>query len=195
MNNHPVSGVKVEHCAFAEFLPQLPQVGGHDRHSVHRVGRIFVHLRPGCHCGPHKQGTALSMLLRLSLRCIVLACSTVKFISTICDNLSKGTVCPLGTPLMQLTGISLTALQPTKREDAKDVVFATEEYKWKAVVQEIRHMHKSGRPVLVGTTSVERSEGLAAQLDTADIKYQVHARSPPGYSMAKCTSHSQQQWQ
>jgi preprotein translocase subunit SecA len=65
------------------------------------------------------------------------------------------------------------ALQPTKREDAKDVVFATEEYKWKAVVQEIRHMHKSGRPVLVGTTSVERSEGLAGQLDTAGIQYQV----------------------
>jgi preprotein translocase subunit SecA len=64
-------------------------------------------------------------------------------------------------------------LQPTKREDAKDVVFATEEYKWKAVVQEIRHMHKSGRPVLVGTTSVERSEGLAGQLDTAGIQYQV----------------------
>lgn len=64
-------------------------------------------------------------------------------------------------------------LQLTKREDAKDVVFATEEYKWKAVVSEIRHMHKSGRPVLVGTTSVERSEGLAAQLANAGIKYQV----------------------
>lgn len=64
-------------------------------------------------------------------------------------------------------------LQPTLREDAKDVVFATEEYKWKAVVQEIKHMHKSGRPVLVGTTSVERSEVLAEQLDGAGIKYQV----------------------
>ncbi len=63
------------------------------------------------------------------------------------------------------------------------MVFATEEYKWKAVVQEIRHMHKSGRPVLVGTTSVERSEGLAGQLDTAGIQYQVpcadHLRQLP----------------
>jgi preprotein translocase subunit SecA len=68
--------------------------------------------------------------------------------------------------------------KPTKREDAKDVVFATEEYKWKAVVQEIRHMHKSGRPVLVGTTSVERSEGLAGQLDTAGIQYQLLNAKP-----------------
>ena len=53
------------------------------------------------------------------------------------------------------------------------MVFSTEEGKWKAALQEIRHMHKSGRPVLVGTTSVERSEGLAALLDGAGIKYQV----------------------
>jgi preprotein translocase subunit SecA len=67
------------------------------------------------------------------------------------------------------------------------VVFATEEYKWKAVVQEIRHMHKSGRPVLVGTTSVERSEGLAAQLDTAGIKYQV-CLPETGITYLSCTS-------
>lgn len=68
--------------------------------------------------------------------------------------------------------------RPTLREDAKDVVFATEEYKWKAVVQEIKHMHKSGRPVLVGTTSVERSEVLAEQLDGAGIKYQLLNAKP-----------------
>ena len=64
------------------------------------------------------------------------------------------------------------------------MVFATEEYKWKAVVQEIRHMHKSGRPVLVGTTSVERSEGLAAQLDTAGIQYQVPCTDHLGHLRA-----------
>lgn len=63
--------------------------------------------------------------------------------------------------------------QPTLREDASDVVFSTEEGKWKAVLAEIKHMHKSGRPVLVGTTSVERSEKLASLLDGASIQYQV----------------------
>ena len=91
---------------------------------------------------------------------------------------SRGTffcLCPPVNPAVAADRhICPISLQPTKREDAKDVVFATEEYKWKAVVQEIRHMHKSGRPVLVGTTSVERSEGLASQLDTAGIQYQVH---------------------
>ena len=42
--------------------------------------------------------------------------------------------------------------------------------KWKAVVTEIARMHKAGRPVLVGTTSVERSEGLAALLGGAGAR-------------------------
>ena len=41
------------------------------------------------------------------------------------------------------------------------------------MVQEIRRMHTTGRPVLVGTTSVERSEGLAQLLETEGIPYQV----------------------
>ena len=36
--------------------------------------------------------------------------------------------------------------------------------KWKAVVQEIARFHKKGRPILVGTTSVENSEVLAGML-------------------------------
>lgn len=45
--------------------------------------------------------------------------------------------------------------------------------KWKAVVTEIKRMNKTGRPVLVGTTSVERSEVLAGMLKEAGIKCQV----------------------
>ena len=45
--------------------------------------------------------------------------------------------------------------------------------KWKAVVTEIRRMNKTGRPVLVGTTSVEKSETLAARLKEAGIQCQV----------------------
>ena len=46
--------------------------------------------------------------------------------------------------------------------------------KWNAVVTEIKRMVKTGRPVLVGTTSVEKSEMLAKMLRDADIKCQVH---------------------
>ncbi len=59
------------------------------------------------------------------------------------------------------------------REDASDVVFSSESGKWKAVLTEIKRMNKTGRPVLVGTTSVERSEQLADMLQEAGIKYQV----------------------
>ena len=59
------------------------------------------------------------------------------------------------------------------RDDASDVVFSSESGKWNAVLTEIKRMHKTGRPVLVGTTSVERSEQLAELLQEAEIKYQV----------------------
>ena len=59
------------------------------------------------------------------------------------------------------------------RDDASDVVFSSESGKWNAVLTEIKRMHKTGRPVLVGTTSVERSEQLAQLLQEAEIKYQV----------------------
>jgi preprotein translocase subunit SecA len=55
------------------------------------------------------------------------------------------------------------------RHDLSDVVYKTEEAKWRAIAAECAEMHEMGRPVLVGTTSVEKSELLAsllAQLDT-----------------------------
>lgn len=64
-------------------------------------------------------------------------------------------------------------MQSTLREDAPDVVFSSETGKWNAVITEIKRMHKTGRPVLVGTTSVERSEQLAELLGEVGIKYQV----------------------
>ena len=53
------------------------------------------------------------------------------------------------------------------RADMADVVYKTEPAKWQAIAQECSQMHEVGRPVLVGTTSVEKSEllsGLLAQL-------------------------------
>jgi len=62
-----------------------------------------------------------------------------------------------------------------KREDSSDVVFSSEAGKWKAVLREISIMHDTGRPVLVGTTSVERSEYLAGLLGEEGIPFQVRA--------------------
>ncbi len=68
--------------------------------------------------------------------------------------------------------------RPSQRTDNPDVVFRSESGKWNAVMIEIRRMHKTGRPVLVGTTSVEESERLALTLDEEGIPYQLLNAKP-----------------
>jgi preprotein translocase subunit SecA len=58
-------------------------------------------------------------------------------------------------------------------QDESDVVFRVAPGKWRAVVSEINRMYRAGRPVLIGTTSVEQSEALGKQLDEVQIPYQV----------------------
>ncbi|KAI8466746.1 MAG: chloroplast-associated SecA protein [Monoraphidium minutum] len=74
------------------------------------------------------------------------------------------------------------AVVPTNRaisrKDNPDVVFRLEKYKWNAVVTEIARIHKEGRPVLVGTTSVEKSEIVSAMLAEQGIKHQVLNAKP-----------------
>lgn len=61
--------------------------------------------------------------------------------------------------------------RPVIRKDAPDVVFAHRWDKEQAVTGEIRKVHSTGRPVLVGTRSVEESERLSARIQ--DVPYQV----------------------
>src|SRR5690606_35394381 len=53
---------------------------------------------------------------------------------------------------------------PMIRQDLPDLVYKTEEAKFRAVVEDIVEQHKSGRPVLVGTISIEKSEMLSQML-------------------------------
>ena len=53
---------------------------------------------------------------------------------------------------------------PVQRIDESDEVYRTEEEKYQAIVREIREAHAKGQPTLVGTTSIEKSEQLAARL-------------------------------
>ncbi len=63
---------------------------------------------------------------------------------------------------------------PLIREDMTDLIFATEMGKFRHVVGEIARIHETGRPVLVGTVSIEKSELVAKMLDERGIKdYQV----------------------
>ena len=59
------------------------------------------------------------------------------------------------------------------REDYPDQIYKTEQGKFNAVVAEIEEMHRQGRPVLVGTTSIEKSEMLSALLQRRGIRHNV----------------------
>ena len=63
--------------------------------------------------------------------------------------------------------------RPSQRADLPDAVYKTEMAKWKAVAQECQEMHEKGRPVLVGTTSVEKSELLSGLLQQMNIPYNI----------------------
>jgi preprotein translocase subunit SecA len=59
------------------------------------------------------------------------------------------------------------------RQDYPDQIYKTEVGKFNAVVEEIKEMNRIGRPVLVGTTSIEKSEYLSSLLSRQGIKHQV----------------------
>ena len=75
-----------------------------------------------------------------------------------------------------------TTVIPTNRkvsrEDWVDQVFKTESAKWRAVAKETAGIHKLGRPVLVGTTSVEKSELLSALLSEQEVPHNLLNAKP-----------------
>ena len=63
--------------------------------------------------------------------------------------------------------------QPMVRQDLTDYVYKNEESKFKAVVREIEQLHKEGRPVLIGTVSIENSEHLSDLLKKRGVQHHV----------------------
>ena len=69
--------------------------------------------------------------------------------------------------------IQIPTNKPIIREDYSDLIFATEEGKYKAIVKEIKERHAKGQPVLVGTVAVENSERLSKMLKKEGIPHEV----------------------
>ena len=63
--------------------------------------------------------------------------------------------------------------QPMVRQDTPDVIYRTLPEKWDAVVDEIKGLHSEGRPVLVGTVSVENSELISSKLKAIGVPHKV----------------------
>jgi len=63
--------------------------------------------------------------------------------------------------------------KPMVRQDLPDYIYKDEEAKFKAVVREIEQLHKEGRPVLIGTVSIENSEYLSDLLKKRGVPHEV----------------------
>ncbi len=60
-----------------------------------------------------------------------------------------------------------------KRKDLSDLIYKNQYIKWRCIAQECREMYNLGRPVLIGTTTIEKSELLAALLSEYQIPYML----------------------
>ncbi len=63
--------------------------------------------------------------------------------------------------------------QPMVRKDLSDQIYRTEKEKFQAVLEEVKELHKQGRPVLVGTVSIEKSERLSGLLTRHGVPHNV----------------------
>ena len=87
-----------------------------------------------------------------------------------------GTATTEAEELLKIYGIEVISIPTNKlniRKDFTDFVFKTEKSKYKAVIQDVKNTHTSGRPILIGTASIEKSEHLSKLLKNAKITHQV----------------------
>lgn len=75
--------------------------------------------------------------------------------------------------IYNLDTIVVPTNKPVVRQDFNDLVYRTQMGKFRAIVEDIREHNKEGQPVLVGTTSVEKSEVLSTMLSKEGIHHEV----------------------
>lgn len=80
--------------------------------------------------------------------------------------------------IYNLQVIEIPTNKHNNRKDLPDLIYKTEYKKWQAIANECFDMHKIGRPTLVGTTSIEKSEFLANILDELKIPYNLLNAKP-----------------
>lgn len=75
--------------------------------------------------------------------------------------------------IYELDVVVIPTNKPLIRYHYPDTIYRTAKEKWQAVVEEISELHKKGRPLLVGTTSIENSEHLSSLLKKKEINHVV----------------------
>src|SRR3989339_758611 len=69
--------------------------------------------------------------------------------------------------------VSIPTNQPVCRTDRNDEIYKTEAAKFRAVVEDVKEEYRRGRPILIGTIAIEKSEHLSKLLDRHGIKHNV----------------------
>src|SRR6187399_1810629 len=116
--------------------------------------------------------------LRVQRESVTLATITFQNYFRLYDKLSgmTGTAMTEQEEFYKIYGLDVVSIpthRPMVREDSPDLVFRTETDKFNALIDEVVEMTEAGRPVLVGTTSVEKSEILGEMLKRRGIKHEV----------------------
>ncbi len=75
--------------------------------------------------------------------------------------------------IYQLTVEQIPTNQPMVRDDKADMVYKTEEAKFKAIAQEVKARHKNNQPVLIGTVSIAKNEMLAEVLKQEGLPFEI----------------------
>lgn len=80
--------------------------------------------------------------------------------------------------IYKLKVVPIPTNRPVKRKDFSDVIYKNQYIKWQAIAMECLEMYQIGRPILIGTTTIEKSELLAALLNEYKVPYQLLNAKP-----------------
>lgn len=72
-----------------------------------------------------------------------------------------------------LNVISIPTNKPLTRIDKNDLIFQTEQGKWKAIARKVKEINMKGQPVLIGTVSIEKNELLSAYLKKEGVNHEI----------------------
>lgn len=73
----------------------------------------------------------------------------------------------------KLDVLEIPTNRPMTRKDLPDIIYKTEEAKFRAIVEHVKEVHASGQPILIGTVAIEKSEYLSALLGQDGIVHEV----------------------
>ncbi|HSQ55568.1 MAG TPA: preprotein translocase subunit SecA [Gemmata sp.] len=80
--------------------------------------------------------------------------------------------------IYKLDVVAIPTNKPLRRINHPDLVYRTDREKWDAVVNDIEELHRSGRPILIGTKDVDKSEKLSTLLKRRGIRHELLNAKP-----------------